>query len=82
VTRYLPWLQRLLGDAGWHVLSRSGGPPDGPVITEDGLASFSMSWATGLAGVLGFFRRLAAQGEPDILPVPGRREDMAGSSPV
>jgi tRNA A-37 threonylcarbamoyl transferase component Bud32 len=52
-----------------HMLRRSAGPIDRPVFTETDPDSFAASWATGVAGILTFFRRLAAQGGSDILPI-------------
>lgn len=53
-----------------HLLRRSGGPLGRPIFTETGLAGFAASWASGVAGILTFFRRLAVKGGPDILPMP------------
>ncbi len=44
-----------------HLLRRSAGPPERPVFTETGPDSFAASWATGVTGILTYFRRLAAQ---------------------
>ncbi|HEX5121148.1 MAG TPA: lanthionine synthetase LanC family protein [Pseudonocardiaceae bacterium] len=47
-------------DVAAHLLLRSGGPPERPrfVSTHAG-STRSLSWAQGLTGILGFFRRLA-----------------------
>ena len=52
--------------AAGHLLQRSAGWPQRPVFTEATPESFGVSWATGLGGLLTFFRRLA-DGGPDPL---------------
>jgi hypothetical protein len=52
-----------------HLLLRSAGPIDHPVFVEPTPDARASSWATGTAGLLGFFRRLADRGGPDCIPV-------------
>jgi tRNA A-37 threonylcarbamoyl transferase component Bud32 len=42
-----------------HMLLRGSGPPGHPVFTEQGPDGSNATWATGLTGILSFFRRLA-----------------------
>jgi tRNA A-37 threonylcarbamoyl transferase component Bud32 len=56
-------------DVAEHLLRRSAGPANRPVFTESGQDNFASSWANGVTGILTFFRRLAAQGGPDIVPI-------------
>jgi tRNA A-37 threonylcarbamoyl transferase component Bud32 len=60
--RYLDAARQAAG----HLLQRSAGWPKRPVFTEATPESFGVSWATGLSGLLTFFRRLA-DGGPDPL---------------
>ncbi|WP_344661518.1 lanthionine synthetase LanC family protein [Catenulispora subtropica] len=53
-----------------HMLLRSEGPARHPVFVKDEPENNSASWAFGVAGVLGFFRRLARGGGHSGLPVP------------
>ncbi len=58
--------------AAAHLLQRSGGRPERPVFTEATPESFGVSWATGLGGLLTFFRRLADGGrDPLAFGLPG-----------
>ncbi|MEQ4719918.1 lanthionine synthetase LanC family protein [Nonomuraea sp. B19D2] len=54
-----------------QMLLRSAGPVDHPVFIKDPGEAGGASLATGLAGILGFFRRLALQGGESVLPLPG-----------
>jgi len=52
-----------------QMLLRSAGPAEHPVFVRDDPGEYSASWAYGLAGILGFFRRLARRGGPVALGV-------------
>ncbi|MEV0146763.1 MULTISPECIES: lanthionine synthetase LanC family protein [unclassified Nonomuraea] len=54
-----------------QMLLRSAGPADHPVFVKDPNEDGAVSLMTGLAGILGFFRRLARRGgeTPVLLPV-------------
>jgi tRNA A-37 threonylcarbamoyl transferase component Bud32 len=56
-------------DVAAHLLLRSAGPPGRLVIGQPAAPVGIESWAFGLAGLLGFFRRLTRPGEPDSLPL-------------
>lgn len=56
-------------DVAVHMLMRSAGPPGRLVIGQPPAPVGIASWAFGLAGLLGFFRRLTRPGEPDSLPL-------------
>lgn len=56
-------------DVAVHMLLRSAGPPGHPALTTPVPDGVDASWAFGLAGLLGFFRRLARPGTPDCLPL-------------
>jgi hypothetical protein len=52
------------------MLLRSGGGPGHPVFMDEApRGSNPSSWAFGLTGLLGFFRRMAERGGPDSLPL-------------
>ncbi|MCO6010629.1 protein kinase/lanthionine synthetase C family protein [Actinoallomurus purpureus] len=53
-----------------QMLLRSAGPVDHPVFVKDPGGAGAASLSTGLAGILGFFRRLARQGGETALPLP------------
>jgi hypothetical protein len=65
--RYL----RAAFDIGRHMLLRSSGPAGHPVLAQDIADRSAAAWAFGIAGLLPFFRRLAAGGELASLPLPG-----------
>ncbi|GAA1996730.1 lanthionine synthetase LanC family protein [Catenulispora subtropica] len=50
-----------------QMLLRSAGPADHPVFVKNNPTDYSASWAYGLAGILGFFRRLSRHGGPTAL---------------
>lgn len=52
-----------------QMLLRSAGPAEHPVFVRDDPGEYSASWAYGLAGILGFFRRLSRGGGPVALGV-------------
>lgn len=52
-----------------HLLLRSAGSPEHPVFTEASPGRCDPAWASGIAGILAFFRRLAGRGGPDSLPL-------------
>jgi hypothetical protein len=56
-------------NVGRQILLRSGGPLNHPIFARDTSRRKATSWAFGIAGLLPFFRRLARQGEPEILPL-------------
>ncbi|GAA4636997.1 hypothetical protein GCM10023196_089070 [Actinoallomurus vinaceus] len=64
-----------------QMLLRSAGPTDHPVFVKDPGEAGAASLATGLAGILGFFRRLARQGGETALPVPGMTTRTALEAP-
>jgi hypothetical protein len=45
-----------------QMLLRSSGPAGHPVFLKDDPGDYSASWAYGIAGILGFYRRLAERG--------------------
>jgi hypothetical protein len=47
-----------------QMLVRSAGPAEHPVFVRDEPGEYSASWAYGIAGILGFFRRLSHGGGP------------------
>lgn len=52
-----------------HLLLRSAGPPGHPAFTDtESPAGLDASWASGTAGLLGFFRRLDRRGGTDSIP--------------
>jgi tRNA A-37 threonylcarbamoyl transferase component Bud32 len=53
-----------------RILLRSVGPADHPVFVQGPGEAGAASLATGLAGILGFFRRLARHGGETALPMP------------
>ena len=52
-----------------QLLVRSAGPAEHPVFVRDDPGEYSASWAYGLTGILGFFRRLSRGGGPMALSV-------------
>ncbi|WP_449290116.1 class III lanthionine synthetase LanKC N-terminal domain-containing protein [Nonomuraea zeae] len=52
-----------------QLLARSAGPADHPVFIKDPGEAGAASLMTGLAGILGFFRRLAREGGETALPL-------------
>jgi tRNA A-37 threonylcarbamoyl transferase component Bud32 len=56
-------------DVAAHLLRRSAGTASHPVFARSHPDSFAASWASGLTGVLTFFRRLSRHGGPDCIPV-------------
>lgn len=51
-----------------HLILRSGGSPQRPVIFNLSHDAREIAWAGGLSGILGFLRRLRDRGGPRILP--------------
>jgi serine/threonine protein kinase len=54
-----------------HMLMRSGGTTDRPAFIADSPDDARGAWANGLAGILGFLRRLRDRGGPNCLPLSG-----------
>ncbi|WP_163568498.1 lanthionine synthetase LanC family protein [Fodinicola feengrottensis] len=52
-----------------HILIRAAGPANHPVLTAKSVEDGSASLAFGVAGALGFFRRLSRHGGPFSLPL-------------
>ncbi|WP_194915900.1 lanthionine synthetase LanC family protein [Catenulispora rubra] len=52
-----------------QLLVRSAGPAGHPLFVRDDPGEYSASWAYGVAGILGFFRRLSRGGGPMALAV-------------
>jgi len=58
------------GEAASYLLLRGAGTPSRPILVADAPQDGSASWAFGNAGLLAFFRRLAARGGAWSLPMP------------
>ncbi|HEX4788758.1 MAG TPA: lanthionine synthetase LanC family protein [Actinospica sp.] len=71
--RYLHAAER----AATLMLLRSAGSPSRPLFVADAPEDGSASWAFGNAGILAFFRRLAARGGPWSLPMPSEPRPAA-----
>jgi hypothetical protein len=52
-----------------QLLVRSAGPAGHPILVRDDPGEYSASWAYGVTGILGFFRRLSRGGGPVALTV-------------
>jgi hypothetical protein len=52
-----------------QLLVRSAGTAEHPVFVRDDPGEYSASWAYGLTGILGFFRRMSRGGGPMALAV-------------
>lgn len=65
-------------EAASYLLLRGAGTPTHPVLVVDQPEEGCASWAFGNAGLLAFFRRLAARGGPWSLPMPTRTRTEAG----
>lgn len=60
---------RAAHDLAAHMLRRGAGTASHPVFTNSDPDSFAASWASGLTGILTFFRRLSNHGGPDSIPI-------------